>query len=69
MRIEADKAKFPVLLSNGNEVGKGDAADGRHWAEFEDPFRKPSYLFALVAGDLGGIESSFKTMSGREVRL
>eukprot|EP00747_Dinoflagellata_sp_TGD_P182508 gnl/TRDRNA2_/TRDRNA2_36783_c0_seq1.p1 gnl/TRDRNA2_/TRDRNA2_36783_c0~~gnl/TRDRNA2_/TRDRNA2_36783_c0_seq1.p1 ORF type:complete len:1061 (-),score=248.96 gnl/TRDRNA2_/TRDRNA2_36783_c0_seq1:71-3253(-) len=69
VRIEADKAKYPLLLSNGNEVSKGDSADGRHWASFSDPFRKPSYLFAAVAGDLGGIESSFTTMSGRNVRL
>lgn len=69
VRIEADETRFPVLLSNGNEVDRGKAAAGRHWAEFEDPFRKPSYLFALVAGNLGGIESTFTTMSGRAVRL
>lgn len=69
VRVEADKKKFPLLLSNGNEVSAGDAADGRHWAEFVDPFVKPSYLFALVAGDLAGIEDSFTTMSGRKVRL
>jgi len=69
VRVEADKVKYPLLLSNGNEVSKGDAADGRHWASFIDPFRKPSYLFALVAGDLGGIESTFTTASGRDVRL
>ena len=70
VRVEADKASYPLLLSNGNEVGKGEASDGkRHWASFVDPFRKPSYLFALVAGDLGGIEGTFTTTSGREVRL
>ena len=69
VRIEADKAKYPLLLSNGNEIESGDAGNGRHWASFSDPFRKPSYLFAAVAGDLGGIESSFTTSSGREVRL
>jgi len=69
VRVEADKAKYPVLLSNGNEIAKGEAEGGRHWAEFEDPFRKPSYLFALVAGDLAGIEDSFVTMSGNKVRL
>ena len=68
VRIEADKAKYPLLLANGNEVDKGDADGGRHWASFTDPFRKPSYLFAAVAGDLGGIESTFTTMSGRPVR-
>src|SRR3954454_18395603 len=52
VRMEADAARFPVLLSNGNRVAHGEAADGRHWAEWEDPFPKPSYLFALVAGDL-----------------
>ena len=69
VRIEADKAAYPLLLSNGNEVGKGDAADGRHWASFADPFPKPSYLFAAVVGDLGGIEDTFTTCSGREVKL
>ena len=69
VRLEADKAKYPLLLSNGNEVSQGDCGNGRHWASFSDPFRKPSYLFAAVAGDLGGIESTFTTMSGREVRL
>lgn len=67
-RIEADK-KFPVLLSNGNCIEKGDLADGRHYAVWEDPFVKPSYLFALVAGDLGHIHDTFTTMSGREVDL
>jgi len=69
VRVEADKSKYPLLLSNGNEVSQGEAKDGRHWASFVDPFPKPSYLFALVAGDLGGIESSFVTSSGRTVRL
>jgi aminopeptidase N len=69
VRIEADKSKYPLLLSNGNEAAKGDAAGGRHWASFSDPLRKPSYLFAAVAGDLGGIEDIFTTMSGRQVRL
>ncbi len=71
VRVEADKARFPVLLSNGNEVAKGACAGApeRHWAEFEDPFRKPSYLFALVAGNLGGISSEFVTCSGRKVDL
>ena len=68
VRLEADKDKYPLLLSNGNEVDKGDLGT-RHWASFRDPFPKPSYLFAAVAGDLGGIESSFTTSSGRPVRL
>jgi len=58
-----------VLLSNGNAVDQGEAENGRHWAKFEDPFPKPSYLFAVVAGDLGHIEGSFKTMSNRDVKL
>ena len=50
--LHADKASFPVLLANGNPVAAGDEADGRHWAKWEDPFRKPAYLFAIVAGKL-----------------
>ena len=69
VRIVADKQTNPVLLSNGNQVGQGDLADGRHWAEWEDPFAKPCYLFALVAGDLCCVEDHFTTMSGREVTL
>ena len=68
VRIEADSS-YPVLLSNGNEVGSGDAGEGRKWASFTDPFRKPSYLFAAVAGELGCVEDSFTTSSGRKVRL
>lgn len=68
-RIEADKTRFPVLLSNGNLVNKGDLEDGRHFAEWEDPFLKPSYLFALVAGDLHAVKDSFTTCSGRKVAL
>ena len=67
--IFADKEKYPVLLSNGNPAGSGDEAGGRHWAKWEDPFKKPCYLFALVAGDLAFIEDKFSTMSGREVDL
>lgn len=67
--IIADKKKYPVLLSNGNPAGTGDDKDGRHWAKWDDPFKKPCYLFALVAGDLGFIEDTFTTMSGREVLL
>jgi aminopeptidase N len=69
VRMEGDAAQFPVLLSNGNRVAQGGAAGGRHWAEWEDPFNKPSYLFALVAGDLKANRDSFTTMSGRKVDL
>ena len=65
--IIADKEKYPVLLSNGNPEGAGDLDDGRHWAKWLDPFKKPSYLFALVAGDLAYIEDHYKTSSGRDV--
>ncbi|HBP23363.1 MAG TPA: aminopeptidase N [Planctomycetes bacterium] len=68
-RIEADKAAFPVLLSNGNRIESGEAEGGRHWVRWEDPYPKPSYLFALVAGDLHCHAGSFTTQSGREVRL
>ena len=67
--IEADKAKYPVLLSNGNRVDQGDLDNGRHWVRWHDPFKKPSYLFALVAGDLALTEDSFITLSGRKVDL
>ena len=69
VRITADAAKFPVLLSNGNNVDNGTLADGRHWAEWEDPFPKPCYLFALVAGRLEHLEDRFTTRSGRNVTL
>ena len=67
--ISAEKAAYPVLLSNGNDVEHGDLENGRHWVKWEDPFEKPSYLFALVAGDLQHIEDHFTTMSGRTVTL
>lgn len=57
-RIEADKAKYPVLLGNGNLVEKGELQGGRHYAIWKDPFPKPCYLFALVAGDLAVYEDS-----------
>lgn len=71
MRISANKQRFPVLLSNGNMVASGDVEDDstRHWAEYEDPFNKPCYLFALVAGKLVHIEDKFTTMNGRDVTL
>jgi aminopeptidase N len=67
--IIADEARFPVLLSNGNPVERGEAADGRHWAKWVDPHPKPSYLFALVAGDLVAVRDSFTTRSGKQVAL
>lgn len=67
--IVADKVRYPVLLSNGNNIESGQSDDGRHWARWEDPFRKPCYLFALVAGDLKHIEDKFTTCSGREITL
>ena len=69
--IVADKRKFPVLLSNGNLVDQGEVASdsGKHWAKWEDPFPKPTYLFALVAGNLQRIEDTFTTRSGRDVAL
>ena len=68
-RIIADKARYPVLLSNGNNIERGDLEDGRHYVVWEDPFKKPSYLFALVGGDLEFVEDTFTTMSGRDVTL
>jgi aminopeptidase N len=67
--IVGDKKKYPVLLSNGNLIGSGDLKDGRHFAKWHDPFPKPAYLFALVAGDLARIEDKFTTLSGRDVTL
>src|SRR5438270_227957 len=69
VRMEGDARPFPVLLSNGNRVAAGEGGHGRHWAEWEDPFPKPCYLFALVAGDLQANRDSFTTMSGRKVDL
>ncbi|MGS1016719.1 aminopeptidase N [Allosphingosinicella humi] len=69
VRMTADKAAYPVLLANGDPVRTGDAGDGRHWAQWRDPFPKPSYLFALVAGDLAANRDSFVTKSGRNVDL
>ena len=67
--MEADRSEFPVLLSNGNRADAGELAGGRHWVRWEDPFPKPSYLFALVAGDLELVEDHFTTRSGRDVVL
>ncbi len=69
VRIEGDKAAFPILLSNGNCTATGEGADGSHWAEWHDPWPKPCYLFALVAGDLVVNRSSFTTCGGRKVDL
>ncbi len=67
--ITADRALCPVLLSNGNKTAEGMLEGGRHFARWEDPFPKPAYLFALVAGDLGCVEDKFVTRSGRTIAL
>lgn len=67
--VIAEQHRYPVLLSNGNPVGNGPSEDGRHWATWEDPFKKPAYLFALVAGDLWCVEDTFTRQSGRDVTL
>eukprot|EP00956_Cyclotella_meneghiniana_P016531 scaffold26096_cov62-Cyclotella_meneghiniana.AAC.2 len=70
VRIEADKESYPVLLGNGNKIEEGPADDGRHFAVWQDPFPKPSYLFCIVAGNLGSISSTYTTQpSGRKVHL
>lgn len=68
-KISANKEKYPVLLSNGNLIDSGDSGDGRHWVVWQDPFKKPSYLFALVAGNLASIKDEFITASGKKVDL
>lgn len=68
-RITADKTKCPILLSNGNKVDSGDLENGRHFAIWHDPFKKPSYLFALVAGNLECVEDKFVRADGKEVSL
>ena len=67
--LHADKARYPILLSNGNRTGGGDEAGGRHWAAFDDPFPKPSYLFALVAANLEELKDAFDTRSGKRAEL
>ncbi|MGA9394417.1 MAG: aminopeptidase N, partial [Azonexus sp.] len=67
--LHADKETLPVLLANGNPVAAGDEADGKHWARWADPFKKPAYLFAIVAGRLDVLKDSFTTASGRSVQL
>ncbi|MDF7671095.1 aminopeptidase N [Orbaceae bacterium ESL0721] len=68
-RITADKKRYPYLLSNGNRIAQGELADGRHWVQWQDPFPKPSYLFALVAGDFDILKDHFITQSNRKVDL
>ena len=67
-RVEADK-KFPVLLANGNLIEKGEAGEGRHYAIWQDPTKKPAYLFACVIGDLAVLKDTFVTSEGRNVAL
>jgi len=69
VRMAADKKRFPILLANGDPIASGDLDDGRHWAEWRDPFPKPSYLFAMVAGNLAANRATFTTKSGRKVEL
>jgi aminopeptidase N len=68
-KIIADKKKYPILLSNGNLISHGNLKKNLHFAEWQDPFRKPCYLFALVAGDLACVSDTFTTMSGRNVDI
>lgn len=68
-KIIADKARYPFLLSNGNRIAQGDAEQGKHWVQWQDPFPKPCYLFALVAGDFDVLRDTFTTRSGRLVDL
>ena len=67
--VIAERERYPVLLSNGNPIASGEHEGGRHWVSWEDPFPKPAYLFALVAGDLCLLQDSFTTMSGRTIDL
>ena len=67
--VHANKEKYPYLLSNGNYIAKGEGENGSHWVTWQDPFKKPSYLFALVAGDFDLVEDTFVTQSGRSIDL
>ncbi|WDP88095.1 MAG: aminopeptidase N [Desulfobacter sp.] len=67
--IVADKTRFPVLLSNGNPIASGDLENNRHFVTWKDPHKKPSYLFAIVAGDLALLQDEFTTRSGRSIDL
>ncbi len=69
VKMTGDKKEFPILLSNGNFIDSGDHSDGTHWAQWEDPFKKPTYLFALVAGELGKVTGEYITKSGRKIDL
>ncbi len=69
VRMTADKTAYPILLANGDHIAGGNSEDGRHWAEWRDPFPKPCYLFAMVAGDLTPNRDSFTTISGKKVDL
>ncbi|HND85646.1 MAG TPA: M1 family aminopeptidase, partial [Pseudobdellovibrionaceae bacterium] len=69
VRIEADRAKNPILLSNGHLVKEEDLGNGRHAAIWKDPFKKPCYLFAMVAGDMGCLEDQYETLTGRKILL
>ncbi len=69
VRLEACAGQYPLLLSNGNQIDAGELENGRHFAVWDDPFPKPSYLFALVAGNLSALTDRFRTASGREVAL
>ncbi|MDG2950388.1 aminopeptidase N [Exercitatus varius] len=69
VKITADKTRYPILLSNGNRIASGESDKGQHWVEWQDPFPKPSYLFALVAGDFDVLQDEFTTRSGRKVAL
>ena len=69
VKIVADKTNYPILLSNGNAIERADLEGGRHSITWHDPFKKPSHLFALVAGTLAVVEDSFTTVSGREIPL
>ncbi|WBM69374.1 aminopeptidase N [Buttiauxella sp. WJP83] len=68
-KIIADKKQYPFLLSNGNRIAEGELENGRHWVQWQDPFPKPCYLFALVAGDFDVLRDTYKTRSGRDVAL
>ncbi len=68
-KVIADKATYPYLLGNGNRIAQGEAENGRHWVQWQDPHPKPAYLFALVAGDFDVLRDKYTTMSGRNVDL
>jgi aminopeptidase N len=69
VELRAERTAYPVLLANGNPVGHGQLDDARHFAKWDDPHPKPSYLFAIAAGDIGCLQAPFTTMDGREVTV